>query len=161
MAEKHIVVQGATCKCQFGKTPDKLKVLSHQKEYANDKHANKKLIATTKDIGTATFEKNTFGSCAKMNNGPCKPNITVWEGFYKDEQLSNGGYVLLEDSKASCAIGGMPCVEITDHGQVSEPNQQNFSNAKPAVHAQLNPMADIGKITSDRAQHQGIADSLK
>ena len=37
MAEKHIVVQGAMCKCQFGQAPDKIKVLSHKKEYANDK----------------------------------------------------------------------------------------------------------------------------
>ncbi len=41
MAEKHIVVQGATCKCQFGQAPDKLKVFTHQKEYANDKDASK------------------------------------------------------------------------------------------------------------------------
>jgi hypothetical protein len=44
MAEKHIVVQGAVCKCQFGQVPDTIKVLSHRKEYANDKDASKKLI---------------------------------------------------------------------------------------------------------------------
>jgi len=48
MAEKHIVVQGAICKYQYGQAPDTLKVLSHDKEYANDKDASKKRIATLK-----------------------------------------------------------------------------------------------------------------
>jgi hypothetical protein len=56
MAEKHIVVQGAQCMCNFGTAPDKLKVLTNQKEYANDKEGSQKPIATTMDIGT-TFEK--------------------------------------------------------------------------------------------------------
>ena len=55
MAEKHIVVQGAICKCQYGQAPDTLKVLSHDKEYANDKDASKKRIATTKEIGEKHF----------------------------------------------------------------------------------------------------------
>ena len=57
MAEKHIVVQGAMCKCQFGQAPDKIKVLSHKKEYANDKDASKKLIVTTKEIGEQHWRK--------------------------------------------------------------------------------------------------------
>ena len=95
MGEKSIVVQGASCKCQFGTAPDKLKVLSHTKEYANDKDASKKLIATTKEIGATTFEKNSFGSCKKMNNNPCKPSITEWKGFYAAVTLSNDGQILL------------------------------------------------------------------
>lgn len=68
MAEKHIVVQGAVCKCQFGQLVDKIKVLSHKKHYANDKDASKKLIVTTNEIGGATLEKNTFGNCPKNGN---------------------------------------------------------------------------------------------
>jgi hypothetical protein len=36
MAEKYIVVQGATCRRQYGQVMDKIQVLSHDKEYAND-----------------------------------------------------------------------------------------------------------------------------
>lgn len=36
MADKHLVVQGAICMCNFGSAPDRLKVLTNQKEYAND-----------------------------------------------------------------------------------------------------------------------------
>ncbi len=63
------MVQGATCKCQFGTAPDKLKVLTQSRRYANDKDGSKKLVATHKDIGQP-FEKNTFGSCARLNGSP-------------------------------------------------------------------------------------------
>ncbi|QDP85342.1 DUF4280 domain-containing protein [Chryseobacterium sp. SNU WT5] len=142
MAEKHIVVQGAMCKCQFGQIPDKLKVLSHKKEYANDKEASKKLIATTMEIGATTLEKNTFGNCTKMGSPPppCKPMITEWKGFYKEVVLSNGGNILVEDSKAVCAIAGTPCIEILDHGQRTEASKQNFKNADKDVQQQINPL---------------------
>ncbi|MDR0793010.1 MAG: DUF4280 domain-containing protein, partial [Chitinophagaceae bacterium] len=68
MSEKTIVVQGAMCKCQFGQAPDKLKVLSHKKHYANDKNGSDKLIATTLETGAATLQANTFGNCKKLNN---------------------------------------------------------------------------------------------
>jgi len=32
MADKHLVCDGALCKCKYGTIPDKLKVLTHQKE---------------------------------------------------------------------------------------------------------------------------------
>ncbi|MFK7001285.1 DUF4280 domain-containing protein [Flavobacterium oreochromis] len=135
MAEKHIVVQGAICKCQFGQTTDKIKVLSHQKEYANDKEGTKKLIVTTKEIGSSTFEKNTFGNCPKMGNPPppCKPMITEWKDFYKNVTLSNGGNMIIETSKTVCAIAGTPCIEIIDHGQRTEASLQNFKNVNKDV----------------------------
>ena len=158
MSEKFIVVQGAICKCQFGTMPDKLKVLSHKKEYANDKDASEKLIVTTKEIGTATLEKNTFGSCAKMNNNPCKPVITEWEDFYKDIILSNGGNMLLEDSKATCAVAGSSCIEIVDHGQITEPSLQNFKNADSEIQSQLNPLVDVRDMMKPQLKHAGIED---
>ena len=103
MSEKHFVVQGATCVCNFGTTPDKLKVLTQQKHYANDKDGTKKLIVTDKDLGT-TFEKNTFGSCKKTNNSPCSATVTSWTGMYDKVTLSNQGKIILEDSKATCPI---------------------------------------------------------
>ncbi len=151
MAEKHIVVQGATCKCQFGQAPDKLKVLTHQKEYANDKDASKKLIVTTKEIGGATFEKNTFGNCTKHGGPPppCKIMVTEWQNFYDKVQLSNGGFIIVEDSKAVCAVAGSPCIEIIDHGQRAEASQQNFKNADPEVQQQINPLVDAEEMRKD------------
>lgn len=163
MAEKHIVVQGAMCKCQFGQAPDKIKVLSHKKEYANDKDASKKLIVTTKEIGGATLEKNTFGNCTKMGNPPppCKPMITEWKDFYKEATLSNSGNIILEDSKAVCAIAGTPCIEIIDHGQRAEACQQNFKNANKDVHQQINPLVNPEEMYEEQPTHEGIEDTSK
>jgi hypothetical protein len=158
MAEKHIVVQGAVCKCQFGQLPDKLKVLSHTKEYANDKEASKKLIVTTKEIGGATLEKNTFGNCLKMGSPPppCKPMITEWKDFYEAVTLSNSGHIILEDSKAVCAIAGTPCIEIIDHGQRAEASRQNFKNANKDVHKQINPLVSPEEMYKKKQNGNGI-----
>ncbi|PWN70525.1 DUF4280 domain-containing protein [Chryseobacterium phosphatilyticum] len=162
MAEKHIVVQGAICKCQFGQAPDKLKVLTHQKEYANDKDASKKLIVTTKEIGGATFEKNTFGNCTK-NGGPpppCKIMVTEWQNFYDKVQLSNGGFIIVEDSKAICAVAGSPCIEIIDHGQRTEASQQNFKNANPEVQQQINPLVDAEEMRKEEKNDEDSSDDF-
>ena len=45
---------------------DKLMVKTQSKRYINDKDGKEKLMATHADIG-ATFEKNSFGSCKKLN----------------------------------------------------------------------------------------------
>lgn len=158
MSEKHIVVQGALCKCQFGQVPDKLKVLSHTKEYANDKEASKKLIVTTKEIGGATLEKNTFGNCPKMGNPPppCKPMITEWQDFYEGVILSNGGNIILEDSKAVCAIAGTACINIIDHGQRAEASQQNFENADKDVQQQINPLVNPEEMYNKQPINEGI-----
>ncbi|HEY5750119.1 MAG TPA: DUF4280 domain-containing protein [Chryseolinea sp.] len=155
MSEKFIVVQGAMCKCQFGTTPDNLKVLSHKKEYANDKDGSEKLIATTKEIGPATFQKNTFGNCSKMGNPPppCVPNITEWKDFYDPVKLSNGGNILLENSKAVCAIAGSDCIEIIQHGQTMEAATQHFEQTDPDIQGQLNPLVDVQDVTRKQATH--------
>ncbi|WP_430909422.1 DUF4280 domain-containing protein [Maribacter sp. 2-571] len=146
MSSKHIVVQDALCECQFGDFPDKLKVLSQQKIYANDNKASKKLVATTMEIGGATFEKNTFGQCKMQPTGssfkPCQIVVTKWEGFYKNVELTNGGQILLEDSKAICPIGGSPCISILFHGQTSE-QTVNSSSEDEAVAQQVNPLVDL------------------
>lgn len=143
MSEKHLVCQGAICRCSFGTTPDTLKVLTQSKRYINDKDASKKLVATHKDIGK-TFEKNTFGSCAKMNNNPCQAVVTEWSGYYEKITLEdNKGKALLEDSKATCPIGGKDCITIIDHGQTSEVSSQNMKNADPEVMVELCPFFDL------------------
>lgn len=158
MAEKHIVVQGAMCKCQFGQVPDKIKVLSHKKEYANDKDASKKLIVTTKEIGAMTLENNTFGNCPKMGSPPpaCKPMITEWQDFYKEVTLSNGGNIIVEDSKAVCAIAGTPCIEILDHGQRTEASSQNFKNADKEVQQQINPLVNADEMHLKSPTNDGL-----
>ncbi|WP_295811469.1 DUF4280 domain-containing protein [uncultured Apibacter sp.] len=145
MAEKYIVVQGATCKCQFGNTSDVLLVKTHAHDFANDSEGKEKAIATTKEIGSSTLQNNSFGSCSKLGSPPppCKVNITQWTGFYEKVTLSNQGKVLLEDSKAVCAVAGTPCISITHHGQIEEPSMQNFKNVDRKIQSQLNPLIDI------------------
>lgn len=143
MSEKHLVCQGALCRCNFGSSPDKLKVLTQSKRYINDKDGSNKLMATHKDIGK-TFEKNTFGSCAKMNNNPCQVVVTQWSGYYEKITLEdNKGKALLEDSKATCPIGGTDCIIILNHGQTAEVSSQNVKNADKAVLAEFFPFVNI------------------
>ena len=160
MAEKHVVVQGATLKCKFSVEPknDKLKVLSHSKHYANDKEGSDKLIATDKEIGQ-TMEKNTFGKCKLQPTNsdylPCMAVITKWSAFYKEVTLSNQGKILLEDSKATCPIGGPDCITVDKHGQKAEGGSSTMKNANSAVLTQLNPLVNAGTI-DQTPTHKGI-----
>jgi Domain of unknown function (DUF4280) len=160
MAEKHVVVHGATCKCKFSESPqtDKLKVLTQTKDFANDKDGSKKLIATDKEIGQ-TLEKNTFGKCTlqptNSGNLPCQAVITQWSGMYKKVILSNKGKMLLEDSKATCPIGGPDCITIDKHGQTAEGSAQNTKNADKDVQAQLNPMVNLDDM-DDEEKNEGF-----
>ena len=149
MAEKHVVVQGATCVCKHSEDPSKtyvLKVKTHSKHYANDMDGAEKLIATTKDIGQ-TLEANTFGNCKLQPMGssykPCQAVITEWKGFYEKVTLSNQGKILLEDSKATCPIGGPDCITIKKHGQIAEVSPQNIKNADKQVLAEILPGFDF------------------
>lgn len=145
MSEKHLVCQGAICSCKFGSSPDKLKVLTQSKRYINDKDGSQKLMATHMDIGK-TFEKNLFGSCAKLNNSPCQVVVTQWSGFYEKITLQdNSGKALLEDSKATCPIGAPDCITIINHGQIMEASAQNVENAEKEVLMELFPFTDLGE----------------
>lgn len=155
MAEKHLVVDGAMCMCDFGTTPDFLTVLTHKREYANDKEGTTKYIASTKDIGS-TFKKNCFGSCAKQRNNPCTAVVTEWKGFYENTTLTNGGKIILEDSTATCPIGGAGCIKIKKHGQTAEPNSQSFKHAEPKVSRVLNPAVDPRELTEEPASIEGV-----
>lgn len=165
MSEKHLVCQGAVCRCDFGTTTDKLMVKTQSKRYINDKDGKEKLMATHVDIG-ATFENNSFGSCKKLNNGPCAPVVTKWEGFYDQIIVQdNNGKALLEDSKATCAVSNTSSIKITFHGQTAEPTQQNVNNARPEVLAQLVPLKEDNKeyvyYTKDGAYLGGLENSTK
>ena len=148
MPEKHLVCHGAICQCNFGTLPDKLAVKTHSKEYINDADGSEKLIATDKDIAK-TFEKNNFGPCAKLNNNPCQVQVTQWSGFYEKTTLEHGGRILLEDSKATCAIGGPDCIKIIFHGQVAEISNANITNTKPETMEALNPLVPADEMNED------------
>jgi hypothetical protein len=149
MAIKHLVVDGAICMCTFGVSPDLLKVLTNKKEYANDAKGIKKLIASTMDIGSP-FQLGTFGACSKLLGGPCKSIVLQWSGFYSPTQLNNGGFPLLEDSKATCPIGAPDCIRIIFHGQITEINKMDCFNAKPLIVKALNPAVKISEIREEQ-----------
>lgn len=156
MSEVHLVCQGAICKCQFGSAPDTLKVKTQKKRFINDHKGQSKLIATHKDIGQ-TFEKNTFGSCTKMNNNPCKPAITKWDNFHDKVTLKdNNGKPLLENSKATCSVAGSACIEIMNHGQICEITKQNIKNANPEVIKVINPAINLNTDDIDKLQIPNI-----
>lgn len=158
MAEKYIIVQGATCTCLFGNTPDTLLVKTHAHDFANDAEGKEKAIATTKEIGSSTLRNNSFESCTKLGSPPppCKVNIIEWIRFYEKVTLSNQGKVLLEDSKTVCAIAGTPCISITHHGQIEEPSFQNFKNADRKIQNQLNPLIDIQDMEETEEYQQKL-----
>ena len=146
MSEKHLVCQGAVCTCIFGTTPDNLVVHTQNHQYINDAEGKEKLMATHKDTGQ-TFKKNNFGNCKKLNNNPCKVNVTEWRGFYEKITIQmNDGHALLEDSKAICAIGGVPCIEIRFHGQKATVSSHSAENVNPDMQAALNPLVDVRKV---------------
>lgn len=150
MSDKHLVCHGATCTCQFGTTPDSLVVKTHSKHYINDSDGQEKLMATHKEIGQP-FKKNNFGSCKKLNNNPCKVNLTEWKGFYEKItlQINGGGHPLLEDSQAVCAIAGAPCIKITKHGQTASVSPTQIDSGTAATHAQINPLVDEEALVDD------------
>ncbi|WP_064967132.1 DUF4280 domain-containing protein [Tenacibaculum ovolyticum] len=141
-----LVCHGAECECQQGTMPDKLTVTTQSKRYINDPENSEKLMATDKEIGQP-FEAKTFGQCKLQPTPggykPCQPVITEWADFYDKVKIEdNGGFPLLEGSKATCAIAGAPCVSITFHGQTGEPSESSFEEADEDVISQVNPVVN-------------------
>jgi hypothetical protein len=80
---------------------------------------------------------------------PCQIVITKWDGAYENVILSNQGQILLEDSKATCPIGGSPCISILHHGQTAAGTGSQTEDPNTEVHAQLNPLVDVRKLQYD------------
>lgn len=81
-----------------------------------------------------------------MNNNPCQAVVTQWSGYYEKITLQdNNGKALLEDSKATCPVGGPDCITIINHGQTAEASAQNVKNADKEVLAELFPFVNINK----------------
>ena len=150
--EEFLVCQGAVCQCKQGFTPDKLKVLSHQKYYINDNEGSDKLVGNTLDL-SIPFEAGTFGHCKLQPSGssylPCVPSIVQWEGFYDKVELRNGGKILTEKSKGVCAIAGNPVVEFITNGQMGAPQASNFEDEDENVQNQLNPLVNPKEIKEE------------
>ncbi|MBE7635102.1 DUF4280 domain-containing protein [Tenacibaculum finnmarkense] len=149
MSTGHIVVQGASCECQFGNSPDDLVVQSQSKEFINDSGGSKKLIGNTMDIGMP-FKGKTFGKCKLQPTSsgylPCIPALQKWDDFYDKIELDNGGNILTEKSKATCAISGTPCVKFTWHGQTAQGGSSNVAQTDEETQSHLNPMVNIKKM---------------
>lgn len=139
MSEKHFLVQGAQCQCNNGAKPDKLVVLSQNKEYINDSDGSQKLIANTLDLGVP-FEAKTFGAC-NITDSACVPAVTAWTESYQKIKLSNGGNILTEDSKAVCSVGGSACISVLFHGQTAALTSAHFDQTEIETLSILNPMA--------------------
>ncbi|WP_253908265.1 DUF4280 domain-containing protein [Capnocytophaga sp. oral taxon 338] len=160
----NLVCQGATCQCQFGNAPDKLKVLTQTKAFINEEEPQEKLVATTADVG-ATFEKNTFGLCQMQplpggGYKPCQAMVTQWSGAYENVTYEeNNGHPLLEDSKATCPIGGKDCISIINHGQVAEITNRNLHSADPIKMDMINPFMDFGKFVNDMLTKPDITEA--
>ena len=158
MGAKHVVVEGATLKCKFSESPqtDVLLVKSQSHDFANDKDGAKKRIATDKDIGQ-TLEKNSFGKCklqpTSSGNLPCQAVITKWSNVYEKVILTNNGKALLEDSKATCPIGGPGCIEVEKHGQKNNGSAQERRKSNDNKVTAVNPLADNKKFKDEEEQN--------
>lgn len=154
MSEKHFVVQGATCQCQFSIAPqtDILLVKTHSKHFANDSEGKEKLIATDQEIGQ-TMKKNTFGKCKKQPSGndylPCIISIIKWSGVYAKVTYSNKGKALLEDSKATCPKGATDCISIKNHGQTVELTEKSIKNSSPQILAEILPGINFNDLEEE------------
>jgi Domain of unknown function (DUF4280) len=161
MGAKHVVVEGATLKCKFSESPqtDILLVKSQSQDYANDKDGAKKRIASDMDIGQ-TLEKNSFGKCklqpTSSGNLPCQAVITKWSNAYKNLSVTNKGKVLVEDSKATCPIGGPDCIEVEKHGQKNNGSKQESRKSDDNKITAVNPLADNKKFKEDEEQDNQI-----
>ncbi len=79
-----------------------------------------------------------------MNNNPCTATVTEWSGYYEKEKYSPpDGYILLEDSKATCPIGGKDCIKIIKTGQISEPTNNNLKNSDEELQSHVNPFINM------------------
>ncbi|MGN7819448.1 DUF4280 domain-containing protein [Chitinophaga sp. 22536] len=154
MADKHFVVQGATCRCKFGSSIDKLKVTGNEKDYINDNDGNSKPIASTKDLGKP-FEAGTFGNCS-ITKGACSPGVTAWKDFYEKVTLTNGGKILTESSTAACATGGPGSITIEHHGQQAAVSQAHFDKVEVESLSVLNPMAPKPDTKKEKPQVKQI-----
>ncbi|MCG8894621.1 DUF4280 domain-containing protein, partial [Tenacibaculum finnmarkense] len=140
----YVVCNGAECACDasIDGTTSKLKVLSQNKIYVNDKEGSEKLLGNTNDLGIP-FEVpvKTFGKCKNQLVGsshlPCIPNIVNWSKAYDPIVLDNKGKALVDTSEGTCSFGGK--IKFNTHGQTQAVSQQDVAEASNDVATLINP----------------------
>jgi hypothetical protein len=80
---------------------------------------------------------------------PCQAVVQEWSGFYKNVTIADKCKILLEDSKATCPIGGPDCIKITFHGQVNAPGSSSLKKANKEVIQVLNPVVDLDDLKEE------------
>ena len=84
---------------------------------------------------------------------PCMATITQWSGFYENATIEqNKGKLLLDDSKATCPIGGPDCISVDKHGQKAEASQQQSRKSDDATMEAVNPASDNKTFKEDDEQ---------
>jgi hypothetical protein len=136
--EKNFIIDSAICMCKFGTAPGRLKVNSHRLVVLN--HSDKK-IATSNELQN-TFYPPAFGTCTYNSpyTKPCAPVIVKWSNVYKGMRLPGNACPLMPDSKATCSMSGVECIEITFHGQIDVPTPPHVKNATEEHRSDLDPM---------------------
>lgn len=148
---KLFINDGAECRCKFGSAPGKLKVSSQNKLIINA--GNK--IATSKELQN-TFYPPAFGTC--NYNSPftkkCCPSVIKWSSLYKSMRLPGNAYPLLPESKATCAIAGTECIEITDPGQIEVLGESHTKNATAEHQGELDPVGNINGLNTENGNFE-------
>lgn len=139
MTDKHFVVHGALCKCNFGSTPGRMLVAAHS-EYMNDGSGSLKPVASSIETGNP-FMPGAFGACA-LTHTTCVPNILEWKEILAGITLSNGGKILTENSAALCAVSGSTCISILHHGQTALVTNRQADASTALYTSALNPLAN-------------------
>lgn len=139
MTDKHFVVHGALCKCNFGSKPGRIRVDTNS-EYMNDAWGSSKPVASSAETGNA-FMPGAFGVCA-LTHTSCVPNILRWNNTLPHITLSNGGKILTEHSTARCAVAGSTCISILHHGQTATVTDHRVPENAVASTTALNPLVN-------------------
>ena len=139
--KKNFIIDTAVCMCKFGTVPGRLKVSSHKLVVLN--HGSKK-IATSRDLQN-TFYPPGFGACNFGQTRPCSPMVTQWLNVYKGMRLPGKAYPLMPDSKATCAVSNVSCIDIIFHGQIAVPGPLHIKNATAEHQSDLDPVGRLNQ----------------
>lgn len=114
---KEFISKGAVCKCKYGAAPAQIEV----KDQMLTKLNGDKLCATTQTLNGA-FGPSGFTTCnASYPPRKCTPLPTMWSGFFKGLKIGANAYPLTDESKCTCSLGGMNCIEFINTGQTALP----------------------------------------
>lgn len=151
---KNFIIDSAVCMCKFGTAPGRLKANSHRLMVLN--HGNSR-IATSNELQN-TFYPPAFGACTCNSpyTRPCAPVIVKWSNVYRGMRLPGNAYPLMPDSKATCSMSGVECIEITFHGQMEIPGALHVKNATAQHQSELDPAGRLNQEEESNITAQKI-----